>query len=93
MKKGLTPMGLRQAEVESYLWAGCSMFPFVQIITDMQLGGVAFYRTGSSPAGLASGSTGKKMSAFRLDKKQQAIRTTRTLLATLSLSAVASHIC
>ena len=52
VKRGLTPKGLRQAEVEYYLWAGCSMFPFVQIITDMQTGGAAFYRTGSSPAGL-----------------------------------------
>ena len=54
MKKGLTAKGLRQAEVEYYLWAGCSMFPFVQIITDMRVGGAAFYRTGSSPAGFAS---------------------------------------
>jgi len=52
MKRGLTAMGLRQAEVEYYLWAGYSMFPFLQIITDMQLGGVAFYRVGGSPAGL-----------------------------------------
>ena len=52
LKRGLTAKGLRQAEVEYYLWASCSMFPFVQIITDMQAGGVAFYRTGSSPAGL-----------------------------------------
>ena len=51
MKKGLTAKGLRQAEVEFYLWAGCSVFPFVRIITDMQDGGAAFYRTGSSPAG------------------------------------------
>ena len=58
MKRGLTAKGLRQAEVEYYLWAGCSMFPFVQIITDMQVGGAAFYRIGSSPAGLASGSIG-----------------------------------
>ena len=51
MKRGLTATGLRQAEVEFYLWAGCSMFPFVQIITDMQTGGAAFYSIGSSPAG------------------------------------------
>lgn len=51
MKRGLTAMGLRQAEVEYYLWAACSMFPFVQIITDMETGGAAFYRTGSSSAG------------------------------------------
>ena len=52
LKRGLTAKGLRQAEVEYYLWAGCSMFPFVQIVTDMQTGGAAFYRIGSSPAGL-----------------------------------------
>lgn len=51
MKRGLTAKGLRQAEVECYLWAGCSMFPFVQIITDMEVGGAAFYSIGSSPAG------------------------------------------
>ena len=64
MKRGLTANGLRQAEVEYYLWAGCSMFPFVQIITDMQIGGAAFYRIGSSPAGFASESIGRRMSAF-----------------------------
>lgn len=66
MKRGLTPKGLRQAEVEYYLWAGCSMFPFVQIITDMQVGGAAFYRIGSPPAGLASESIDRRMSAFPL---------------------------
>ncbi len=55
LKKGLTAKGLRQAEVKFYLWASCSMFPFVQVITDMQVGGAAFYRTGSSPAGLLLG--------------------------------------
>ena len=64
MTRGLTANGLRQAEVEYYLWAGCSMFPFVQIITDMQLGGAAFYRTGSSPAGFGSESIGGRISAF-----------------------------
>ena len=66
LKRGLTPKGLRQAEVEYYLWAGCSMFPFVQIITDMQVGGAAFFRTGSSRAGLASQSIGRRMSACSL---------------------------
>ena len=66
MKRGLTPKGLRQAEVEFHLWAGCSMFPFVQIITDMQVGGAAFFRTGSSPAGLASQSNDRRMSTFSL---------------------------
>ena len=51
MKRGLTDKGLRQAEVEFYLWGGCSLFPFMQIITDMQTGGAAFYKTGSSPSG------------------------------------------
>ena len=52
MKRGLTAMGLRQAQVEYFLLSGYSMFPFVQIITDMQLGGVAFYMVESSPAGV-----------------------------------------
>lgn len=64
MKRGLTASGLRQAEVEYYLWAGCSMFPFVQIITDMQSGGAAFYKIGSSLAGFAFESIGRRMSAF-----------------------------
>lgn len=52
MKKGLTARGLRQAEVEYYLWGGCSLFPFVQVITDMQTGGgAAFYKSGSLPEG------------------------------------------
>ena len=54
LSRGLTAKGLRQAEVEFYLWASCSLFPFVQIITDMRLGGVAFYKTGSSPTGVLS---------------------------------------
>ena len=52
MKRGLTAKGLRQAEVEYYLWGGCSLFPFVQVITDMQTGGAAFYKTGSSASGM-----------------------------------------
>lgn len=51
MKKGLTAKGLRQTEVGYYLLAACSMFPFVQIVTDMQTGGAAVYRTGGSSAG------------------------------------------
>ncbi len=62
MKRGLTANGLRQAEVEYYLWAGCSMFPFVQIITDMHIGGAAFYRIGSSSTGFAFKS--RRMNAF-----------------------------
>lgn len=75
LKRGLTPKGLRQAEVEYYLWAGCSMFPFVQIITDMQVGGAAFFRIGSSPAGLAS-QKDECLFTLLLCKKQHAIRTT-----------------
>ena len=52
LKRGLTAKGLRQAKVEFYLWSSCSLFPFVQIITDMQSGGVAFYSAGSSPTGV-----------------------------------------
>ena len=36
MQRGLTAQGLRQAEVEYYLWAACSYFPFVQIITKLE---------------------------------------------------------
>ena len=64
MKRGLTAKGLRQAEVEYDLWAGCSMFPFVQIITDREVRGAAFCRIGSSPVGFASESICRKMSAF-----------------------------
>ena len=59
MRRGLTPKGLRQAEMEYYLWAKCSVFPFVQIITDMQVGGAAFYRIGSSSAGLSENICGR----------------------------------
>ena len=37
--------------VQYYLWGGCSLFPFVQVITDIQTGGVDFYKTGSSAEG------------------------------------------
>lgn len=57
LKRGLTAKGLRQAEVKFYLWASFSLFPFVQIITDMQSGGVAFYKTGSSPTGVFVGAS------------------------------------
>lgn len=43
LKKKLTTKGLRQAEVEFYLWSNVSHFPFVQIITDMESGGFAYY--------------------------------------------------
>ena len=43
LKKKLTWQGLRQAEVEFYLWSEQSIFPYVQLITDMEHGGVAIY--------------------------------------------------
>ena len=97
MKRGLTANGLRRAEVGYYLWAGCSMFPFVQIITNMQIGGAAFYRIGSSPAGFASESIGRGMSAFlfyecarnSMPSKQQARRGMRHSI----LSAVCLMYC
>lgn len=46
LKKKLTWQGLRQAEVEFYLWADSSLYPFIQLITDMQHGGLAFYCKG-----------------------------------------------
>ena len=57
LKRGLTAKGLRQAEVEIYLWASYSLFPFVQIVTDMHSGGVAFYKTRSSPTGVLIGAS------------------------------------
>ena len=46
LKKKLTWQGIRQAECEYYLWAHYSDFPFIQLITDMQRGGVVFFSTG-----------------------------------------------
>ena len=43
LKNKLTTKGLRQSEVEYYLWADVSYFPFIQIITDMESGGFAYY--------------------------------------------------
>lgn len=53
LKRGLTALGLRQAELEFYLWSHESPFPFVQLITDMHTGGVAFYKTGTTADGIA----------------------------------------
>lgn len=53
LKRGLTALGLRQAELEFYLWSQESPFPFVQLITDMRTGGVAFYKTGTTADGIA----------------------------------------
>ena len=46
IKRKLSWRGLRQAEVELYVWASKSLFPFVQLITDMEHGGVAIYSKG-----------------------------------------------
>ncbi|KAG0570888.1 hypothetical protein KC19_6G195200 [Ceratodon purpureus] len=43
LKKKLTWQGVRQSEVEFYLWSQQSIFPYVQLITDMEHGGVAIY--------------------------------------------------
>ncbi len=43
LKRRLTVKGLRQAEVEFYLWRKDSYYPFMQIITDMRSGGFAYY--------------------------------------------------
>ncbi|KAG0603949.1 hypothetical protein M758_10G132900 [Ceratodon purpureus] len=48
IKKRLSWRGLRQAEVEFYVWARESLFPFVQLITDMEKGGVAIYCKGGN---------------------------------------------
>ena len=55
MKRGLTRKGLRQAEIEFFLWGGCSLFPYVQVITDMEIGGAAFYQTASGSQGVLLG--------------------------------------
>lgn len=46
IKRKLSWRRLRQAEVEFYVWASESLFPFVQLITDMERGGVAIYSKG-----------------------------------------------
>ena len=46
IKKRLTWQGIRQAECEFYLWGHYSQFPFVQVITDMQTGGVVYFSSG-----------------------------------------------
>lgn len=66
MKKALTRKGLRQAEIEFYLWGGCSLFPYVQVITDMQTGGAAFYQTASASEGVVLG-------AFQEDNTYHAV--------------------
>ena len=53
VKRGFTASGVRQAELEFYLWSHTRPFPFVQVITDMEKGGVAFYQTGTSASGEA----------------------------------------
>jgi hypothetical protein len=44
----LCMQGLRQAETEYYLWQNASVYPFCQIITDLNRGGVAFYAYGEA---------------------------------------------
>ena len=43
MKKDLSQQAVRQAEVEFYLWWRNSHFPYLQVVTDMETGGYAFY--------------------------------------------------
>ena len=49
----LSRQAVRQAELEYYIWGKYSFFPFLQLVTDQQAGGVAFYRrptTSGKPA-------------------------------------------
>ncbi|KXZ46533.1 hypothetical protein GPECTOR_43g970 [Gonium pectorale] len=51
LKKKLTRQGLRQAEAQFYLWQCSSQYPFCQVITDLQTGGVAYYSDGFDQEG------------------------------------------
>ena len=51
IKKKLESQGKRQAEAEFHLFSKHSPFPFVQLITDMETGGMAFYKPLDSSAG------------------------------------------
>ncbi|KAK9786484.1 hypothetical protein WJX73_001127 [Symbiochloris irregularis] len=51
LQRSITQKGLRQAELEFYLWGEASVFLFCQILTDMQSGGAAFYQTGHDDTG------------------------------------------
>lgn len=46
IKKKLSWKGLRQTEAEFYVWSNDSIFPFIQLITDTERGGVALYSKG-----------------------------------------------
>ena len=46
IKKKFVWKGLRQTEVEYYVWANESLFLFIQLIMDMEHGGVAIYSRG-----------------------------------------------
>ena len=48
---GLFTQAIRQRESEYYLWSDRSFFPFVQLVTDMETGGVAFLKAASSLTG------------------------------------------
>lgn len=43
LKSKLTWAGVRQAEMEYYLWAYHSDYPFIQLITDLERGGMIFF--------------------------------------------------
>ncbi|KAG5179455.1 hypothetical protein JKP88DRAFT_75049, partial [Tribonema minus] len=52
LKKRLTWQGLRQAETEFIVWQAESNYPFCQMITDLNTGGVAFYALPGDGSGL-----------------------------------------
>jgi hypothetical protein len=45
VKRKLSWSAYYQVEAEFYIWAKMSMFPFVQLLTDLERGGVAIYFT------------------------------------------------
>ncbi|KAG5191688.1 hypothetical protein JKP88DRAFT_230775 [Tribonema minus] len=52
LKKRLTWQGIRQAETEFILWQAESNYPFCQMVTDLNTGGVAFFALPGDGSGL-----------------------------------------
>ncbi|KAG5190891.1 hypothetical protein JKP88DRAFT_205122 [Tribonema minus] len=52
LKKRLTWQGLRQAETEFIVWQAESNYPFCQMVTDLNAGGVAFFALPGDGSGL-----------------------------------------
>ena len=54
VEKQLSEQAVRQAELKYYVLENDSLFPFSQLVTGMETGGVAFYRRLSTPGKLTS---------------------------------------